>query len=113
MTSLARKLRRSNALTRHRECTYPNYILASTGAYDFNFPRRTKINRLPLSTEAFVTAWFFPPLTASFEAADYPEKIGESDRTATGLATVTKDLIEEFSARSASRIRAVCLSMNM
>ena len=89
MTSLARKLRRSNALTRHRECPYPNYIFTSTGAYDFNFPRRTKINRLPLSTEAFLTAWF--SLRSLLLRHRIPARL-KSERAAASVARLIKDL---------------------
>ena len=41
-----------------------------------------------------------------------PAHLGKRSDGRPVFQTVTKDLIEEFSARSASRIRAVCLSMN-
>jgi hypothetical protein len=49
-----------------------------------------------------------PSAHCLFDPAEYPLKL-ERERAAAGLATVTKERIEEFSAPSASSIRAVCL----
>ena len=65
------------------------------------------LTRFKLSTELPYPVVFHPSLL--LDAEEYL-LIGESERTAGGLATSNKNPIEEFSGRSAPTIRAVCLS---